>query len=159
MHLWGKEEQRSDMQFSRFLRQPRKRNERSLRRRRCPRAVSFASFFAAQRKRPAGGDGGTEWKADASGESAEGRRNARTGGGREQDEGISPAGDPPFSPRRKVGERRAGGPFHKGPPDPSSRPRAPPHWIPGEGYEGRETKGKGRETEAEYSPPRPGDGR
>ena len=50
--------------------------------------------------------------------------------GREQDESVSPAGDP-ISQRGEMGERRAGGPFHKGPPDPSSRPRGlRPHWIP-----------------------------
>jgi len=64
---------------------------------------------------------------------------------RGQDEGVSPAGDP-ISQRGEMGERRAGGPFHKGPPGPSSRPKGlRPLWNPLRGFtkDGRRKTGDG----------------
>ena len=61
------------------------------------------------------------------------RRRQETGrlrAGREQDGGISPAGDPISFGGKEMGERNRRGPFHKGPPDPSSRPRGEPRVPP-----------------------------
>ena len=56
---------------------------------------------------------------------------AGTGTGRER----FACGRPHFSARRN-GERRAGGPFHKGPPDSSSRPRGSAPLDPRRGFYG-----------------------
>ena len=95
-------------------------------RNRFPLAVSFASFFAAQRKGPAGGDGTgpppcrdkRRIRRHPGGISAE----AGTRTGREM---FRSCGSDLLSQRSESRQRRAGGPFHKGPPDPSSRPKGP----------------------------------
>ena len=85
-----------------------------------PRRLRTASLLLLLKpKRP------LRFEEDVSPESSSGERTASRDAFRRirtMDGVVSPAGDP-LSHRGERGERRAGGPFHKGPPDPSSRPR------------------------------------
>ena len=112
-----------------------------------PRKLRTASLLLLLKpKRP------LRFEEDVSPESTSGERTASRDAFRRirtMDGGVSPAGDP-LSQRGERGERRAGGPFHKGPPDPSSRPRGSAPLDPRRGvYGGRGTWDEGRRTRDE----------
>ncbi len=94
----------------------------------------FRRFLWRQRNRPAGGDGTTERKADANGESVEDWRLVRYGGDESKTRDISLLRErPSFAARRKKAKARQRGPIsRRSPLDslPDDQGGCGPHWIP-----------------------------